>query len=54
LCMQWLFMNHSRIIHIPNPTVLCMAGLWVGRAGPLPRAPTSRWRQKSGVRPATR
>jgi hypothetical protein len=30
------------------------AGLWVGRAGALPRAPTSRGRRKGGHRPATR
>jgi len=24
LCMQWLFMNHSRILSAPNPTVLCV------------------------------
>jgi hypothetical protein len=33
---------------------LTLAGLWVGRAGPLPRALTSRGRQKGGHRPATR
>jgi len=22
--MQWLFLNHSRILHAPNPTVLCV------------------------------
>jgi hypothetical protein len=30
------------------------ASLWVGRAGPLPRALTLRGRQKGGHRPATR
>jgi hypothetical protein len=30
------------------------AGLWVGQAGPLPRALTSRGRQKGSHRPATR
>jgi hypothetical protein len=30
------------------------AGLWVGRAGPLPRAMTSRGRRKGSHRPATR
>jgi len=24
LCMQWLFMNHSRILRTRNPTVLCV------------------------------
>jgi len=24
LCMQWLFMNHSRILCAPDPTVLCV------------------------------
>jgi predicted Na+-dependent transporter len=36
--------------------ILCVlrAGLWVGRAVPLPWALTSRGRQKGGHRPATR
>jgi hypothetical protein len=29
------------------------AGLWVGQAGPLPRALTSRGRQKGGHQPVT-
>ena len=24
LCVQWLFMNHLRILSAPNPTVLCV------------------------------
>jgi hypothetical protein len=33
------------------PTLLFSAGRWVGRAGPLPRAPTSRGCRKGGHRP---
>jgi hypothetical protein len=38
----------------PCMETVSMAGLWVGRAGPLPRALTSMGRQKRGHRPATR
>jgi hypothetical protein len=41
------------LIRLPK-LITDRAGLWVGRAGPLPRALTSRGRQKGGHRPATR
>jgi hypothetical protein len=49
------YMGSKIFNHLPNYIKgLIRAGRWVGRAGPLPRALTSRVRQNGGHRPATR
>jgi hypothetical protein len=45
---------YNQVPHTHTRSRVDRACLWVGRAGPLPRALTSRGRQKGGHRPATR